>query len=370
MDKIKLGSLYILTTRKCNLNCPHCYLGTPNDTEISEKTVDALFSQISYIKKLYLSGGEITLSLDKIEYIYHVIKEKNITVEQVTFGTNGMIYSEKLVELFKNFSNIVIDHCKLRISTDRWHYLDIVEELPQTTKNFVDKLNPDVRECVLKNKRIYQKKLSLNESRQRQQKTVIDQYRMALRDYSEPIKIPDYCNDMLLPLGNAKINKQLIKKYDYNVAFTDRIEYCYIDLDKDLISSFLVFVDGRFACYDYVKENSEYNIGNVYNDIPDQIKAFNLHPKVSTIGRIAALLVPMQVMKTRFEAVKYIISIRKRLESAYLSCIDSLDLSKLTETENKLIKKTGDIVKKLKIVDKFDDDYLDYILDRYSHLFT
>ena len=121
--KIHARNLGIEVGTKCNLKCKHCYLGDAPELTIKPEYIDALFENVYAIDDLWLSGGEITLYLDEVELILHKIIEAKIRVNYICFITNGVIKSERLVELFERFRKITTfpDEAGIRISIDEFH---------------------------------------------------------------------------------------------------------------------------------------------------------------------------------------------------------------------------------------------------------
>lgn len=121
--KIHARYLAIEVGTKCNLKCKHCYLGDAPELTIKPEYIDAILENVYEIDDLWLAGGEITLYLDEIELILHKIIEAKIRVNYIGFTTNGVIKSERLVELFERFRKITTfpDKAGIRVSVDGFH---------------------------------------------------------------------------------------------------------------------------------------------------------------------------------------------------------------------------------------------------------
>lgn len=107
-------SLYVVMTRKCNVNCPFCEFTKGSvivDIEQFEKLYKEL-RQICYISTVHFTGGEPTLELDKIKRICNIVKESD-DFTQTSVNTNG-IFIEKLEGIYE------LDN----ISLSRHHYDD------------------------------------------------------------------------------------------------------------------------------------------------------------------------------------------------------------------------------------------------------
>lgn len=91
MTKYKFLILYIEITRKCNLKCQHWMRGNAQDLTITPEIIDMLFSQITEIGEIGISGGETMLELDTFEYLVKAIDRHGIKVNRISFVTNGTI---------------------------------------------------------------------------------------------------------------------------------------------------------------------------------------------------------------------------------------------------------------------------------------
>ena len=112
MNKITFDSLEIEVTRRCNMRCPHCMKGEPQDVDIKLEDIDALLDQIEMIGILRVTGGEPTLNLDAVEYMAEAIIKRGIPVLQFQIITNGLIYEERLVAIAKRFRQIIDLSCQ------------------------------------------------------------------------------------------------------------------------------------------------------------------------------------------------------------------------------------------------------------------
>lgn len=143
MGKITFETVMIELTRRCNMRCGHCFRGEAQNVDINCKHIDALLEQTEMIGELVLTGGEPTLNMDAMEYLLDRLCERGIPVLKFQLLTNGLIYSERFIEIMKGFSEVVeisrrvgfggkypdiTENFIIGISMDRYHELsDIVE---------------------------------------------------------------------------------------------------------------------------------------------------------------------------------------------------------------------------------------------------
>lgn len=110
MDKITFGSIVVETTRRCNMRCGHCLRGEPQNKDIDSAYIDALLNQADIIDSLVFTGGEPTLNLDAMEHMATGLINCGVLLFNFQVITNGLEYSERLVEVAKQFREI-IDIC-------------------------------------------------------------------------------------------------------------------------------------------------------------------------------------------------------------------------------------------------------------------
>lgn len=128
MKKISISNLGLIVTNKCNLDCKHCLRGCKNNQDMTKEVIEATLDQITGIGNLCLCGGEVTLSLDTIKYIFDYFIKNKIIIDRVNTTINGTIYSKELIELFEyinryinQYSNADKPHVSIAISNDIYH---------------------------------------------------------------------------------------------------------------------------------------------------------------------------------------------------------------------------------------------------------
>ena len=126
--KVKLQNLAIELTKRCNLDCAHCLKGESQNVDISKEVIDSVFSQIDFIGRLFITGGEPTLASDALELLIEAIKKYNVTINEWGMDTNGTMYSNRfykaLIELEKicrRSTNSNKIHGTICISVDDYH---------------------------------------------------------------------------------------------------------------------------------------------------------------------------------------------------------------------------------------------------------
>lgn len=83
-------------TRKCNLQCKHCYMVGEDREELSSSEINRILDQLIDMGTFYLllTGGEIFMRQDIMEILHHI--EKNRFV--VTIFTNGTLITPEIAD--------------------------------------------------------------------------------------------------------------------------------------------------------------------------------------------------------------------------------------------------------------------------------
>ncbi len=126
MEKIIVDTLSFTITQNCNLKCAHCFRGERQNVNVSEETINNTFSNISEIKTLCLTGGEIFLSddtVDKIKKVINQIKNNKIKIHNIAIFTNGVNYNKNIEDTIVNLYNLADDKSNsfLVISKEKFH---------------------------------------------------------------------------------------------------------------------------------------------------------------------------------------------------------------------------------------------------------
>ena len=86
------------------MTCAHCFREDAQDMDLQLQDIDNVLDQTIIINTLELCGGEPTLKPDIMRYIIKQIKERDIPVFSFMIHTNGLIYSDDIVDIIKQYS--------------------------------------------------------------------------------------------------------------------------------------------------------------------------------------------------------------------------------------------------------------------------
>lgn len=97
-------------TRKCNMNCPHCMRGDPQNVSITKEVVDATLDEIAALDRLFLTGGETFLEPEMIDYIIDGVIKRKIPVFRFGVVTNGIIKNPKIANSINKITQYIADN--------------------------------------------------------------------------------------------------------------------------------------------------------------------------------------------------------------------------------------------------------------------
>jgi MoaA/NifB/PqqE/SkfB family radical SAM enzyme len=142
-----INELVIEITRRCNLACQHCLRGDPQNVDISNETIDKALESITSIGTLTFTGGEPSLAVDRIRYIYEQIKAKSIQLYGFYVITNGKIASRELMNVLIDFYTLIgcpdaeDYNAGLVISKDQYHEQELYDEERKAAENLYKALS-------------------------------------------------------------------------------------------------------------------------------------------------------------------------------------------------------------------------------------
>lgn len=121
-----VNELIFEVTRRCNIACQHCLRGEPQNKDIDNTTIDKTLEGVTSIGTLTFAGGEPSLAVDRIRYIYEQIKTRGIDLYGFYLVTNGKIASKDLMSALIDVYTLVDNTADefmggFDISKDQYH---------------------------------------------------------------------------------------------------------------------------------------------------------------------------------------------------------------------------------------------------------
>lgn len=121
--KANVYDLVFEVTRRCNLCCEHCLRGDAENLDLGREIVDKTLDCIEGIGCLTLSGGEPSLNMPIVKYIFSEIRRRKIPLGSFYVVTNGIANQMELAQTL--LENITYcdepDVCGVAISKDIYH---------------------------------------------------------------------------------------------------------------------------------------------------------------------------------------------------------------------------------------------------------
>ena len=131
-------SLYVVLTRKCNVNCKFCeYHNGTSEVDISkfEKTLNWLL-RFCNITTVHFTGGEPTLEIDKLKQLCKIIKQSDRLIT-TSINTNGTRLKE--LENIKELDNIALSRHAVDDRENREIFRSNLVPTAEDIRNFKDK---------------------------------------------------------------------------------------------------------------------------------------------------------------------------------------------------------------------------------------
>lgn len=122
--QIKIDTLALEITRRCNMACRHCLRGPAEDLDMPETLLPKIFKDITDINDLVLTGGEPSLNVPMIRKILNYIKDHDIYVDNFYVVTNGKQVSDEFIQVMLDYY-LAFDNCDeisaVALSQDEFH---------------------------------------------------------------------------------------------------------------------------------------------------------------------------------------------------------------------------------------------------------
>jgi len=124
------------------MKCPHCLRGASQRKSIPNEYVHKIFNLIDYVFSLTVTGGEVTLDMDALEYLLQCIRYDPCEVGSFYLVTNGKsIPVEKLAQWVQQMDSVCTDNelSGVGFSFDRYHTQTLTQaQVEKRNNNFHD----------------------------------------------------------------------------------------------------------------------------------------------------------------------------------------------------------------------------------------
>jgi len=86
-------------TRRCTLDCEHCFRGDSQNINMSIQTLENIFCNIKSIDQLVITGGEPLIAINELEKLVELLRSNNVKKEIINLVTNGTILSSRVLKV-------------------------------------------------------------------------------------------------------------------------------------------------------------------------------------------------------------------------------------------------------------------------------
>lgn len=104
---ISWSSLTIEITRRCNLECAHCFRGDAQNVDISVDVIAALLDKTMKIENILFTGGEPFLNIEGMSDFLELLKGRDIPLYYLEIVTNGTIKDESVIKVISDYSDYI-----------------------------------------------------------------------------------------------------------------------------------------------------------------------------------------------------------------------------------------------------------------------
>lgn len=120
---MKLDNLVLEVTRRCNMLCGHCLRGNSQRVDISDEILTKVFTGLSYVNSITLSGGEPSLVPHIIKKVADHIRYSDTEVFMFYIATNGKRIQQPFIDAVRHLENAVEfpEESAIDFSTDLYH---------------------------------------------------------------------------------------------------------------------------------------------------------------------------------------------------------------------------------------------------------
>ena len=109
----------LMSTYKCNWNCPYCVTNTHSQPDVTDEDILFKLNEIQPNSEVSLSGGEPGLvSKENIEIIFNNLLEKNC---KISINTNGLFF--KKYPEYDNLISYYLYHFSENLDLTKDHYI-------------------------------------------------------------------------------------------------------------------------------------------------------------------------------------------------------------------------------------------------------
>lgn len=114
---MQVRNLIIEVTRRCNMKCAHCLRGEAQNCDISLKTIDRIFEDITSVDCIIFTGGEPFMNTGAIAYALYVCVTRNIPVYGFYLVTNGKDVEDAYIQVADDWMSYIMS-CNYNLEED------------------------------------------------------------------------------------------------------------------------------------------------------------------------------------------------------------------------------------------------------------
>ena len=274
MKFLTFEDIEISLTRRCNMDCPHCYKGNSENVDLTKDDIDALISQTEMIGNLYLTGGEPTLRLDLMSYLLERVEAEDIPVFKLVVVSNGLTNADAVSDVLQSWAKYIRqsnkDYKGIDSTSDSFVELRISRDKFHSHSDFVEKQIVRYREML---KGI----ATVNISASGQTPVYKGKAIANLNKKDCRIEAEERQSKMQIAILDKDHKPECVRYKTYSLCYPNQVIVCcavYITANGNLVRNDIG------DQYEYTTEDDPANIVcNVHDDLYEQILKFNQNKK-------------------------------------------------------------------------------------------
>ena len=99
---MNIENLDLEITRRCTLNCEHCFRGDSQNINMSIESLVNIFSSVNKIETLLITGGEPFIAVNELEKMIELIVNNNVKIREIRIVSNGTVLSSRVLKIIKD----------------------------------------------------------------------------------------------------------------------------------------------------------------------------------------------------------------------------------------------------------------------------
>ena len=140
--KLSVDRISFATTRKCNLECAHCFRGDAQKEDMVETVPETALSAFSTVGSIDVTGGEPLIVTRSLEQLHNAIRDTKTKFNKLNIITNGTVYNKKAFEILESIGGMAQSGggVSVGISDNIWTD-EAIKKIGYTKEQIIENMN-------------------------------------------------------------------------------------------------------------------------------------------------------------------------------------------------------------------------------------